>query len=146
MWCKRAVIGFLPHTGLHWLRRLCEAIGRPHIFDPHLLDRRAPLSPHCNDLGRGWAVSKYRDIVRHVEAVRRPSGHLANGMGGARYALTRWRDYCLASGWAGPVEYFLPPFGRGSLLQGWSGMPGSVALRYGLDAINLPSSPAPATP
>ena len=48
---------------------------------------------------------------------------LRRGLGGARYALTRWWAYCLAKGWAGPVEYYAPPFGRGSLLQGWSAMP-----------------------
>ena len=33
-------------------------------------------------------------------------------------------------GWAGPVEYYAPPFGRGSLLQGWSAMPAAAVLRY----------------
>lgn len=76
--------------------------------------------------GSDWP---YWDGVYAEERLRR-------GMGGARYALTRWWETCLANGWAGPVEYFSPPFGRGSLLQGWSGMPAAVALRYGLDAIN----------
>ena len=61
---------------------------------------------------------------------------LRRGLGGARYALTRWWEYCLAQGWAGPVEYFAPPFGRGSLLQGWSAMPAAVVLKYGVDAIS----------
>jgi glycogen debranching enzyme len=65
---------------------------------------------------------------------------LRHGLGGARYPLTRWWEYCLAQGWAGPVEYFAPPFGRGSLLQGWSAMPAAVALQYGLEAVNAPSS------
>jgi hypothetical protein len=30
----------------------------------------------------------------------------------------------------GAVEYFSPPWGRGSLLQGWSAMPAAVALKY----------------
>ena len=53
-------------------------------------------------------------------------------LGGARYALTRWWEACLANGWAGAVEYFSPPFGRGSLLQAWSAMPAAVALKYGM--------------
>ena len=61
---------------------------------------------------------------------------LRRGLGGARYALTRWWEYCLAQGWAGPVEYFAPPFGRGSLLQGWSAMPAAVVLKYGVAAVN----------
>lgn len=65
---------------------------------------------------------------------------LRRGLGGARYALTRWWEYCLEQGWAGPVEYFAPPFGRGSLLQGWSAMPAAVVLKYGVDAINESSA------
>jgi hypothetical protein len=61
---------------------------------------------------------------------------LRRGLGGARYPLTRWWEYCLAQGWAGPIEYYAPPFGRGSLLQGWSGMPAAIALKYGADAVN----------
>ena len=30
----------------------------------------------------------------------------------------------------GAVEYFSPPFGRGSLLQGWSSLPAAVALAH----------------
>ena len=60
---------------------------------------------------------------------------LRHGLGGVRYALTRWWQYCLAQGWAGPVEYFSPPFGRGSLLQGWSAMPAAVVLKYGAAAL-----------
>lgn len=52
------------------------------------------------------------------------------GLKGARYALTRWWEACLASGWAGAVEYYSPPFGRGSLLQGWSGLPAHIAVTY----------------
>jgi len=63
-------------------------------------------------------------------------------LGGVRYALTRWWEYCLEQGWAGPVEYFAPPFGRGSLLQGWSGMPAAVALKYGAEAVNAAATPA----
>ena len=53
---------------------------------------------------------------------------LRRGLGGWRYPLLRWWETCLANGWAGPVEYFSPPFGRGCLLQGWSSHPAAVAL------------------
>jgi len=49
---------------------------------------------------------------------------------GCEYPLTRWWQTCLEQGWAGAVEYFSPPFGRGSLLQGWSGMPAAVVMKY----------------
>jgi len=55
---------------------------------------------------------------------------LRRGLGDARYALTRWWEASLQSGWAGAVEYYSPPFGRGSLLQGWSGLPAHVAVTY----------------
>ncbi|MGA0601594.1 hypothetical protein ACO2Q3_12895 [Caulobacter sp. KR2-114] len=55
---------------------------------------------------------------------------LRRGLPGWRYPLTRWWETCLAQGWAGAVEYFSPPFGRGSLLQGWSGYPAAVALAF----------------
>ncbi|WP_434733827.1 glycogen debranching protein [Rhizobium sp. YTUHZ044] len=61
---------------------------------------------------------------------------LRHGLGGARYALTRWWETCLDNGWIGAVEYFSPPYGRGSLLQGWSAMPAAVALKYGIHAAN----------
>ncbi|MFO1141643.1 MAG: hypothetical protein U1E59_04510 [Amaricoccus sp.] len=70
--------------------------------------------------GADWP---YLDGIYAIERLRR-------GMGGARYPLTRWWSYCLARGWAGPVEYYAPPFGRGSLLQGWSAMPATAVLRY----------------
>lgn len=70
--------------------------------------------------GSDWP---YWDGVYAEERLRR-------GLGGARYALTRWWQACLDSGWAGAVEYYSPPFGRGSLLQGWSGLPADVAVRY----------------
>ncbi len=55
---------------------------------------------------------------------------LRRGLAGWRYPLTRWWETCLARGWAGPVEYFSPPFGRGCLLQGWSAYPAAVALEF----------------
>jgi glycogen debranching enzyme len=55
---------------------------------------------------------------------------LARGLGGWLYPLTRWWEYCLASGWAGAVEYFSPSFERGSLLQAWSSLPAAIALAY----------------
>ena len=55
---------------------------------------------------------------------------LDRGLPGWRYPLVRWWEVCLARGWLGAVEYFSPPWGRGSLLQGWSGFPAAVALRH----------------
>ncbi|HWF77803.1 MAG TPA: GH116 family glycosyl hydrolase [Caulobacteraceae bacterium] len=63
------------------------------------------------------------DAVYAAERLRR-------GLPGWRYPLTRWWSYCLEQGWAGPVEHFSRPFGRGSLLQGWSSLPAAVALQY----------------
>ena len=70
--------------------------------------------------GSDWP---YLDGLYAMERLRR-------GMGGARYPPTRWWRYCLEQGWAGAVEYYSPPFGRGSLLQGWSAMPAAAVLRY----------------
>lgn len=39
-----------------------------------------------------------------------------------QYALTRWWEDGLEQGWPEPVEYFSPPFGRGSPLQAWSSL------------------------
>ncbi|MEZ2126643.1 GH116 family glycosyl hydrolase [Sinorhizobium sp. CB9] len=55
---------------------------------------------------------------------------LAYGLDGAGYPLLRWWQTCLEQGWMGAVEYFSPPWGRGSLLQGWSSMPAAAALAY----------------
>ena len=70
--------------------------------------------------GSDWP---YLDAIYAQERLRR-------GLGGARYALLRWWEVSLANGWAGAVEYYSPPFGRGSLLQGWSGLPAHVAVRF----------------
>jgi glycogen debranching enzyme len=63
------------------------------------------------------------DAVYAAERLRR-------GLPGWRYPLTRWWEVCLERGWAGPVEHYSTPFGRGSLLQAWSSLPAAVALRY----------------
>lgn len=55
---------------------------------------------------------------------------LRRGLPGWRYPLVRWWETCLDQGWMGAVEYFSPPWGRGSLLQGWSGLPAAVALQH----------------
>lgn len=55
---------------------------------------------------------------------------LRRGLPGWRYPMLRWWSTCLEQGWMGAVEYFSPPWGRGSLLQGWSAMPAAVALKY----------------
>jgi len=63
------------------------------------------------------------DAVYAAERLRR-------GLPGWRYPLTRWWEMCLEHGWAGPVEHYSTPYGRGSLLQAWSCLPAAVALRY----------------
>jgi hypothetical protein len=55
---------------------------------------------------------------------------LRRGLPGWRYPMLRWWETCLEQGWMGAVEYFAPPWGRGSLLQGWSAMPAAAALKY----------------
>jgi hypothetical protein len=55
---------------------------------------------------------------------------LLHGLAGAEYPLLRWWETCLEEGWMGAVEYFAPPWGRGSLLQGWSSMPAMAALAH----------------
>jgi hypothetical protein len=63
------------------------------------------------------------DAVYAAERLRR-------GLGGWRYPLLRWWAWCLEQGWAGPVEHYSVPYGRGSLLQGWSSLPAAVALEH----------------
>jgi hypothetical protein len=55
---------------------------------------------------------------------------LRRGLGGWRYPLLRWWEACLERGWAGAVEHFSAPYGRGSLLQAWSSLPAAVALAW----------------
>lgn len=55
---------------------------------------------------------------------------LKRNLDGWHYPLTRWWQTCLEQGWMGAVEYFSPPFGRGSLLQGWSGHAAAVVLAH----------------
>ncbi|MDQ0455854.1 GH116 family glycosyl hydrolase [Rhizobium paknamense] len=52
------------------------------------------------------------------------------GLADWSYPLTRWWQTSLENGWIGSVEYFSPPFGRGSLLQGWTGMHAAAILAY----------------
>jgi len=52
------------------------------------------------------------------------------GMPGWEYPLLRWWQVGLAQGWASPVEYYSPPYGRGAVLQAWSSLPAAVALRW----------------
>lgn len=51
-------------------------------------------------------------------------------MEGFAYPLLRWWQYGLQQGWTSPVEYYSPPYPRGSLLQGWSSLPAAVALAH----------------
>ncbi|MBS1165692.1 MAG: hypothetical protein H6R00_1717 [Proteobacteria bacterium] len=55
---------------------------------------------------------------------------LKRGLDGWYYPLTRWWRTCLDQGWMGAVEYFSPPYGRGSLLQGWSSLATAVILAH----------------
>ncbi|SIQ43873.1 hypothetical protein SAMN05880590_104110 [Rhizobium sp. RU35A] len=52
------------------------------------------------------------------------------GLDGWDYPLTRWWRTSLENGWIGSVEYFSPPFARGSLLQGWTGMHAAAILEH----------------
>ncbi|WP_425298969.1 amylo-alpha-1,6-glucosidase [Rhizobium sullae] len=55
---------------------------------------------------------------------------LKYGLDGWDYPMLRWWRTSLENGWIGSVEYFAPPFGRGSLLQGWTGMSAAAILEY----------------
>lgn len=55
---------------------------------------------------------------------------LKYGLDGWDYPMLRWWQTSLENGWIGSVEYFAPPFGRGSLLQGWTGMSAAAILEY----------------
>jgi Glycosyl-hydrolase family 116, catalytic region len=55
---------------------------------------------------------------------------LKYGLDGWDYPMLRWWQTCLDNGWVGSVEYFAPPFGRGSLLQGWTGMSAAAILEF----------------
>ncbi|MFS0725319.1 hypothetical protein [Paenibacillus sp. 1P07SE] len=51
------------------------------------------------------------------------------------YPLTRWFTYGLERQWLTPVEYYDPVYGKGSDLQGWSGMPAAAVLMGGLGLV-----------
>jgi glycogen debranching enzyme len=82
--------------------------------------RDKSASPYRYHNGGEWP---WLDAVYAAERLRR-------NLHGWRYPLTRWWEVCLEHGWAGPVEHYSTPFGRGSLLQAWSCLPAAVALRY----------------
>ncbi len=56
---------------------------------------------------------------------------LRRGLPGWRYPLTRAWTHGLAHGRATPVEYVSPPYGVGSLSNGWSAMPAAAMLTGG---------------
>lgn len=68
---------------------------------------------------------------------------LSRDMPGWRYPLTRWFEYGLQQGWPTPVEYYSPPWGRGSPLNGWSAMPAAAMLLggFGLRPTGKPRVP-----
>ena len=68
--------------------------------------------------GADWP---YWDAV-FAQALRKQGGQ----SGAWRHVLTRWWSYGLEQGWPEPVEYFSPPYGRGSPLQAWSGLAAAV--------------------
>ena len=82
--------------------------------------RSKSADPYRYHNGGEWP---WLDAVYAAERLRR-------GLAGWRYPLTRWWSYCLEQGWAGAVEHYSVPYGRGSLLQGWSSLPAAVALQY----------------
>ena len=82
--------------------------------------RSKTVFPYRYHNGSDWP---WLDGVYAEERLRR-------GLPGWRYPMVRWWEMCLAKGWMGAVEYFSPPWGRGSLLQGWSGLPAAVALKH----------------
>ncbi len=89
-------------------------------FADHAALRAKSAYPYRYHNGGDWP---WLDAVYAAERLRR-------GLPGWRYPLTRWWSYALEQGWAGPVEHFSRPFGRGSLLQAWSSLPAAVALQY----------------
>ncbi len=82
--------------------------------------RAKSADPYRYHNGGDWP---WLDAVYAAERLRR-------GLPGCRYPLLRWWEVCLSRGWAGPVEHYSTPYGRGSLLQAWSSMPAAVALTY----------------
>jgi hypothetical protein len=76
--------------------------------------------PYRYHNGGDWP---WLDGLYAVERLRR-------GLGGWRYPLLRWWEACLEHGWAGAIEHYSTPYGRGSLLQAWSSHPAAVALAY----------------
>ena len=112
----------------------------------HLESRRNPDQPY-GDFGMlcVWPPFRDRTALRAKSAFpyRYHNGgdwpwldglyaaeRLRRGLGGWRYPLLRWWEVSLQRGWAGPVEHFSAPFGRGSLLQAWSSLPAAVALGW----------------
>jgi hypothetical protein len=89
-------------------------------FADHAALRAKSAFPFRYHNGGDWP---WLDAVYAAERLRR-------GLPGWRYPLLRWWEACLEHGWAGAVEHYSTPFGRGSLLQAWSSLPAEVALAY----------------
>jgi hypothetical protein len=89
-------------------------------FADHAALRAKSAFPYRYHNGGEWP---WLDAVYAAERLRR-------GLPGWRYPLTRWWEVCLEQGWAGAVEHYSTPYGRGSLLQAWSSLPAAVALEY----------------
>jgi hypothetical protein len=92
------------------------------VFPPYQLPRRGKSAfAYRYHNGSDWP---YWDGV-YAEAL------LKRRARGWRYPLTRWWRYSLAQGWPAPVEYYAPPWGVGSRLNGWSSMPAAAMLLGG---------------
>ena len=125
-----------------------------------LLETRANHSQPYGDWGVMCTYPPYRPATRRrgksLFAYRYHNGSdwpyldgiyaealLTRGEPGWRYPLTGWFEYGLLRGWPTPVEYYSPPWGRGSPLNGWSAMPAAAML---LGGFGLRPSGAPHVP
>lgn len=133
---------------------LGEEADQQHVLDriaARLETRNNPDQPH-GDWGVMTVFPQYTHIQHLVEKSSYPfryhngsdwpywSGVLAMAKLRLRrddweYPLTRWFTYGLERQWLTPVEYFDPVYGKGSDLQGWSGMPAAAVLMGGLGLI-----------
>jgi hypothetical protein len=104
-------------------------------FADHAALRAKSAFPFRYHNGGDWP---WLDALYAAERLRRR-------LPGWRYPLTRWWEECLASGWAGAVEHYSIPYGRGSLLQGWSSLPAAVALQYAGQVLAGDGDDRPAT-
>ncbi len=79
------------------------------------------LFPYRYHNGSDWPYldALYADLLLYL------------GYSNWKYPLTKWWEYGLSQGWAEPVEYYSPPWGRGAMLQAWSSMPAAAIIQGG---------------